>query len=210
MLLIIKFVYMNHISSFIGRLYESENNLIKAETLYQECYEGCQKTLGVEHFLSCSSLDNLVDLFVYKSAYEKGIKLLSIVLTLRKSQLGTEHSLTLSCMNNLAFMYEKLNQSVQAELLYRECCDTYVSIYGPENSQSLLAMTNLANFFYKHSKYEFALEVFRGCFEIQSESLGNNRFYLYIRMYLHYQYINIIIYLYYEYNNNIFFCILIS
>jgi hypothetical protein len=89
--------YKLGLKSALGKLYQSEDNYVKAEELFKESFETRQKLLGPDHFFTISSMDDLVELYCITKAYDKAVVLLGEILNIRKEKLGNAHPATLVC-----------------------------------------------------------------------------------------------------------------
>ena len=119
----------------------------KAEPLYQEALQICQKVLGPENPYTATSLNNLALLYQAMGEYAKAEPLYQEALRIRQKVLGPEHPDTATSLNNLAVLYWVMGEYAKAEPLLQEALRIRQKVLGPEHPDTAQSLNNLAGLY---------------------------------------------------------------
>ena len=110
-----------HAFSGLATLYHNGDSRlwVKAEALYCRAVSGYEKTLGLHHNSTLSTLRNLARLYSVQEKFADAEALDRRVLAIRTEKLGLDHTDTMQTMLDLAEDLSGSNQLAEAEALYQ-------------------------------------------------------------------------------------------
>ncbi len=123
----------------------------EAEPLYKRAIEIGEKTLGPEHPLLATYIDNLATVYEDQGKYSKAEPLYKRAIAIDEKALGPEHPGLATDLNNLASLYRNQGKYSEAEPLYKRALVIREKKFGPvhpstrtirENYDSLLRKLN--------------------------------------------------------------------
>ena len=112
--------------------------------------------LGMNHFKTLDSMNNLAVVHGHLGRWEEAEKLDVQVLEGRKMLLGAEHPETLATMDNLAVTYASQGRFEKAEALQAQVFEKKIELLGAEHPDTLTCMNNLADTYHRQGRLEEA------------------------------------------------------
>lgn len=144
----------------------------EAESMYCQTLNLRKNSLGWEHPLTLSSMNNLALVLSSLGKYDEAEELHRRTLELKKKVLGLEDSSTLSSMNNLALVLDSQKKYQEAEEMYQETLGLQKKVLGEEHPSTLDSMNNLALVLSNEGKYEKAEEMHLQTLKLKEILLG--------------------------------------
>lgn len=149
----------------LGLVYEDQDKLRKAETMYLRALKATKKAWGIEHISSLNTIYNLGQLYAHQGKTDQDKMIIAEEMYQRalkeyKKTRGIEHTLPLNTINSLGNLYINQGKMAKAETMYVE------ALRGREKSLDLghvmrLDMINELGVTYRNQgKIEKAREMF--------------------------------------------------
>jgi tetratricopeptide (TPR) repeat protein len=142
----------------------------EAEPLLQRALSIYEQTLGSNHLLVASLLNNLALLYVEQNQYEQAESLFEKALLIWVDILGDLHPQVADALSNLAFLYFGQGNYKQAELLLQHSLRIYEQTLGPGHHRVATSLSNLATFYSDRSEYEQAELLYRNAQSIWEQT----------------------------------------
>jgi tetratricopeptide (TPR) repeat protein/tRNA A-37 threonylcarbamoyl transferase component Bud32 len=149
----------------LGRYPESERHLERSVELRTA-------HLGADHPDTLTSKNDLGDLYLHQSNYEKAGPLLRGVLDGRTARLGADHPDTLTSKNNLAELYREQGQYDLAEPLLKEVLAGNTAQLGADHPDTLESKNNLAGLYWEQGQYDRAEPLLQEALAARTSRLG--------------------------------------
>ncbi|KAH8824125.1 hypothetical protein DL96DRAFT_247864 [Flagelloscypha sp. PMI_526] len=156
----------------MGNVFRRGGLLHHSFDVYRRELRESQRTLGVSHPTTLTSMSSLALSYSNLGQHRKALELDEQVLKLRKQILGAEHPDTLRSMNNLALTYSHLGQHRNALELKEHVLKLQKQILGEDHSHTLGGMNNLANTYSDLGQHRNALELNEQVQRLQKQILG--------------------------------------
>ena len=143
-----------------------------SEPLHRRALEARERTLGLEHSDTLSSLNRMANLLLAQGDLAGAEPLYRRALDARERILGPEHRDTLSSVNNLAIVLSAKGDHSGAEPLYLRALDTQERTLGPEHPDTLSSLSNLADLHAQKGDLSGAESLCRRALEARERILG--------------------------------------
>jgi len=144
----------------------------EALPLYQRALAICEKTLGLEHPTTATSLNNLALLYRAQGNYQEALPLSEHALAICDRTLGPEHPNTASSLNKLAGLYQDLGNYQEALPLLKRALAICDRTLGPEHPNTASSLNNLAGLYRAQGNYQEALPLCQRALAICEKTLG--------------------------------------
>jgi CHAT domain-containing protein/Tfp pilus assembly protein PilF len=144
----------------------------EARPLGERLLEFHEKSLGSNHPVVASDLNNLASLYSIKGDYAKAERLGQRALTIREQTLGPDHPDVAGSLNLLAIVYKQKGEYAKAEPFYLRALSVREKALGPDHTNIASFINNLANFYYETGNYKKAEPLFQRALRIQEKGLG--------------------------------------
>jgi len=128
---------LSHILQHRGR-YDAETL-----TMAKEGADGMARTLGNDHPVTLTSMNNLALAYQAAGKLDRALPLFEETVALMKSKLGPDHPDTHQSMNNLAGGYWRAKRLDQSIPLFEECLKLRRVKSGEEHPNTMLVKANL-------------------------------------------------------------------
>ncbi len=157
----------------MGRLWQSQSELNKAEACFREALAGRRRSLGEEHPDTYTSINSLAWLLQIQGKLDESEKLYLKVLDGRRRVLGNNHVDTLATMNNLGWLLQNQGKLTESELYYEEALEGLRRIHGENHKDVLTAIHNMGSLLGEQGKFEKAEDYLRKALAGCRDLLGN-------------------------------------
>ena len=164
--------YFDDAHEKFGRLLMEQGYNSEAEKFQIQVWHARSRTLGKEHSLTISAMNNLALTYESLGKCLDAEKLQIQVLDLTKRHFGEEHQNTISAMGNLASTYKSLGNFIGAERLQIKVLDFRTRLLGKENPDTIIAMGNLAVTYKCLGKFADAEKLQSTVLDVRSRLLG--------------------------------------
>ena len=131
-----------------------------------------ERYLGLEHFETLGSMNNLASALYSQGKYDEAEEMHRQALGITEKVLGLVHPSTLTSMNNLALVLDSQGKYDEAEEMHRQALEIKEKVLGLEHPDTLASMNNLALVLDSQGKYDEADEMHRQALEIKEKVLG--------------------------------------
>lgn len=146
----------------------------QAEPLYLNSLAIYEKTLGEEHPLVATSLNNLAELYRIQGKYTEAEPLYLRSLAIREKALGKDHPDVAISLNNLAVLYDSQGKPDKAEPLYQRSLTIWENTLGNDHPAVAQSLNNLAALYQNQNNYAKAEPLYLRSLEISEKTLGEN------------------------------------
>jgi CHAT domain-containing protein/Tfp pilus assembly protein PilF len=143
--------------------------------LYERSLAIVEKTLGPNHPVVASVLNNLAELYYWaQGRYADAEPLYKRSLTIVEKTLGPNHPDVASVLNNLASFYDDQSRYADAEPLYKRSLAIREKVLGPDHSDVAQSLNNLAGLYNDQGRYADAEPLYKRSLAIREKALGPN------------------------------------
>lgn len=158
----------------LGIQFQSQGKLELSKQLLEKCLQQQQRTLGLSHSHTLSTLQSLSDVYCKMEFYDKARKTLDDVYLRRKETLGKEHKTTIGTLNALAEVHLLQNNYDEAKRIYEDVHQARSSALGPNHPHTLNTMSNLALLYRDSGETEEAKLAYAHVLEQRKNVLGES------------------------------------
>lgn len=139
-----------------GRYLYERGRIAEADPLLHQALEIRKRVLGIEHFDTTVSLNDVALLYHAQGKYEQAEPFYLSALQVRKTLRGPDHPDTAAILHNLAVLYHAQGKYEQAEALYQQALQIRESTLEPEHASIATSLNDLAVLYADQGKYEQA------------------------------------------------------
>jgi len=157
-----------------GLYYEFRGFYYKAEPLFRRAVEIGEKTLGKDHPVVSTRLNNFANLLRETGRYEEAEPLYRRAIDIGEKTLGKDHPTVAIRINNLANLLSETGRYEDAEPLFRRAIEIDEKILGKDHPDLAIDLNNLANLLSDTGRYEDAEPLYRRALSIDEKILGSN------------------------------------
>lgn len=162
------------VSSAISEFLETAGRLSGgfAFRMAEEALTIAERTLGPNHIMTATNLNNLAVLFKAKADFAAAEPFFRRALAITEKAFGSEHSLVGQRLNNLAQLQEERGDYEEAEILYRRALAIAEKTLGPSHPDTGIHLNNLASLLHAKADYSAAEPLLRRALAIAEHTLG--------------------------------------
>ncbi len=165
--------YINSLNNIAG-VYSAQGNDTKAEFIYDEIIEICDKHFDKKHSVIAIVYNNLASIYYSRKHYKKAERLFEKSLKIREDTFGKDHEHTANAYHNLAGVYEKLGKFNDAKKYYQQALKIHESVFGKKHPLTAASYSNLATFHHAQGHYNIAKKLSKKSLKIYETVLGKN------------------------------------
>ncbi|MFY8150395.1 MAG: tetratricopeptide repeat protein [Prochlorococcaceae cyanobacterium] len=143
-----------------------------ASDLQEKILAWAEISLGSDHPVVATVLNNLAGLHQAKGAHTKAELFYLRSLTIREKGLGPDHPDTATVLNNLAVLYLEQGAYAKAEPLLLRSLTTREKALGPDHPDTALSLNNLAELYRSQGAYAKAESLNLRALTIREKLLG--------------------------------------
>lgn len=156
----------------IGSLFQRQDKLREAREMYRRALQEQEKTLGLNHQSTLTTVNNLGLLYYDQREWKDADALLQRAFSGREKTLGPEHASTLSSINNLGLLYTRQGRFEEAGAMYQRALQGCEKTLSPDHTLTLTTLNNLGGLYTSQGKLEDAEAMFQRALEGQEKILG--------------------------------------
>ena len=159
-----------------GAALSSQERWSEAETIFQEVWESCKRTLGEQHDLTLQSMNDLAEEKKHQDKYTEAETLLRHNWAISQEKLGPDHLITMKVMTNLAATIALTGKSREAEDMLRQALSRYVKLLGTQREDTIFCMNELALVLNIRGNSEEAVMWLRNALDTSKSLLPENHY----------------------------------
>ncbi len=133
----------------LARLYRSQGDFAKPETLYREALRMAERALGSENPAFARYLDEVGRYYHTRRRHEQAADYYKRAFAIRVRTLGREHADVAESINNLAIIYENAAQFTKAEVYYEHALAIREKALGPDHLDTVATLEHFARLLHK-------------------------------------------------------------
>jgi tetratricopeptide (TPR) repeat protein len=156
----------------IARLLQAQVQLVPAEEMYVQALEGLEKTLGLRHGETLSTVEWLGLLYRDQGKLKEAEEMLSRALRGLEETVGAAHASTLGLLSHFSIVYRGQGKLKEAEEMWLRALRGYEVALGPEHVSTLGAAMNLGLVYRGQGKLKEAEEMSLRALRGFEEALG--------------------------------------
>ncbi|HSK70356.1 MAG TPA: tetratricopeptide repeat protein [Pyrinomonadaceae bacterium] len=146
----------------------------KAIEKYEEALRIAEKTIGKEHPVYATRLNNLALVYSNQGRYDEAIEKFEEALRIGEKTIGKEHPEYAARLSNLATVYRNQGKYDEAIKKYEEALRITEKTIGKEHPDYATCLNNLANVYFYQEKYQNALDLYEEALRIFEKTLPEN------------------------------------
>ena len=127
----------------LGNLHADQGKPDWAEKMYQRALQGFEKSRGLDHILTLSTVNNLGALYADQGKLNEAEKMYQRALQGKEKAWGPDHTSTLSTVNNLGSLYKSQGKLDEAEKMYQRALQGKEKARGLDHISTLDTVNNL-------------------------------------------------------------------
>ena len=143
-----------------------------AEPLLRCALEIGEKTLGKDHPIVATYINNLAELLRTQGRYSEAEPLYRRALEIGEKVLGKDHPDVAMTINNLANLLYQTGRYLEAEPFFLRALDIGEKTLGTNHPEYAIRLNNLANLLYQTGRYSEAEPLYRRALQIGKKTLG--------------------------------------
>ena len=156
----------------LASTYRNEKRWTEAEELETQIVQTCTNSLGADHPLTLSTMNNLAITLADQGKLAHAVEIHSKVLDKRKKVLGQDHLDTIKTMSNLAITLAGRGEHAEILKMQREVLEKRKKTLGDEHLDTISAMNNLAFTLGAQGELAEAEQIQRKVLEKRTQILG--------------------------------------
>jgi tetratricopeptide (TPR) repeat protein len=141
-------------------------NWNEALPLLERALEIHEAELGLNHFSTTSSLNNLASLHQAMGEHAKAVPLYELALEIREAHLGPDHPLTATVLDNLGLLHVAMGEHAKALPMVQRALGIYEAQLGPDHLDTVQSLNHVATVLGVSGKHAQALPLFERVLEI--------------------------------------------
>ncbi len=158
----------------LGVYYRENNNLTKAQQLYEESLQIRKQIFGEKSLPVAESLNNLGGLARSNKDYNNALKYNKEALEIRANLLGEKHIETAESLNNIGGIYYTQGKCKQAIEYFLKASEIFDSQPKAAMRQKATALNNIGGAYYCLGDKEKAVESFERAYQLYKTVLGED------------------------------------
>ncbi|KAF3920773.1 Nephrocystin-3 [Dactylellina cionopaga] len=139
---------------------------------YERAFAGREKSLGADHLLTLSTLNNIAAVFSSRGKYSDALPRYERALAGYEKALGVDHPSTLNIIHNIAVIFSNQGKYNEAIQWYGRALTGYEKTLGTNHPLTLSTVNNIAAVFQKQGKYDNAMQWFERALAGREKELG--------------------------------------
>jgi CHAT domain-containing protein len=144
----------------------------EAEPLYKRALAIFEKTLGPDHPLVATPLNQRASLYDREGRYAEAAPLFKRALAIREKALGPNHPLVANSLGELARLYKDQGRYPDAELLYKRSLAILEKTLGPDHPDIAMPLNDSALVYQAQGRYADAERLFKRSLAIEEKAFG--------------------------------------
>ncbi|MCX8065563.1 MAG: tetratricopeptide repeat protein [Candidatus Hydrogenedentes bacterium] len=157
----------------LAEIYEKQNRLCEAESLYQKSLEYRLGILGNEQLETAFTLSKIAGLYIKMNEHEKAEKTCREALEIAEKHINENDPSIGFLIDNLALIYLETNNLCEAEKLCKKANEILKKFYGEKHPEILTNLNNLASIYAKQGRYSEAEELYEEVLENLKKLYGS-------------------------------------
>ncbi|KAL7272383.1 hypothetical protein RUND412_004820 [Rhizina undulata] len=168
-------VCVKHSSEFSSGL-RASRVLQEAEKLYGRVITVYEKTFGMDHPGTLTTLDKMAMIFFRQERYNEALDLWQRLKATHEKALGKDHpdTLMMSVVNNIASILRDHGWHNEALELIQRSLTMHEKALGKEHPETLTIVNNVASIFFDQGRHHEALELFQRSLAGRVKALGKD------------------------------------
>jgi tetratricopeptide (TPR) repeat protein len=158
----------------VGLLFHAKAAYARAEPLYRRALAIDEASLGKDHPIVASRLNNLAALLRTTNRLGEAEPLYRRALAIDEASLGKDHPTVASILNNLALLLRATNRLGEAEPLFRRALAIDEANYGTDHPAVATRLNNLAALLRDTNRLGEAEPLYRRALALGEASLGRD------------------------------------
>ncbi|KAK3669213.1 hypothetical protein LTR78_010910 [Recurvomyces mirabilis] len=156
----------------MGRLYDNQGWLEKAEQMYLRALQGKEEAWGPKHTSTLGTVNNLGILYWKQGKMREAEEMYLRALQGFEEAWGPKHTSTLETVNNLGILYSDQGKMREAEEMYLRALQGFEEAWGPKHTSTLDTVNNLGLLYQKQGKMREAEEMYLRALQGFEEAQG--------------------------------------
>jgi len=144
-------------------LSQSRGNLDRAEQLFRQSLEACDKTTRTGLITFAETQENLAMLLLERNKGEEALELIKSSMGVIEEVFGTDHIRYVSSLNKLAMVQFRLGLVAASRATYSKALSSATATQSTPDSETIVAHTGLAQCLQKELDYNGADSLYRLC-----------------------------------------------